>query len=76
MQLKRSVKEYNDTWLQTASLIVALVFTLLASFGVITPEQSAEATPIVGTTLGAISTAIVGVIQLIGILFKKSAPVE
>ena len=70
MKLK-SVKEYNDTWLQTAALIVALVFTLLASFGVITPEQSGQASPIVSTTLGAVSTAIVGVIQLIGIFFKK-----
>jgi hypothetical protein len=72
MQLKRTQKEYNDTWLQTASLIVSLVFVLLASFGVITPEQSGSATPIVGTTLGAVSTVIVGVIQLIGIFFKKS----
>lgn len=72
MKLKNTVKEYNDTWLQTASLIVALVFTLLASFGVITPEQSGAATPIVGTTLGAVSTAIVGIIQLVGIFFKRS----
>jgi hypothetical protein len=72
MQLKSTKKEYNDTWIQTASLIVALVFTLLASFGVITPEQSSGATPIVGTTLGAISTAIIGVIQLIGIFFKST----
>lgn len=71
MKLK-SVKEYNETWLQTAALIVALVFTLLASFGIITPEQSGTATPIVATTLGAISTAIVGVFQLIAIFFKKS----
>jgi hypothetical protein len=73
MQLKRTQKEYNESWLQTAALLVGLVFTLLASFGVITPEQSGTATPIVGTTLGAISTAIIGVIQLIGIFFKKSA---
>lgn len=76
MQLKRSKRDYNETWLQTASLIVALVFTLLASFGVITPQESAEATPIVGTAFGAISTAIVAVVQLIGIFFKKEAPIE
>lgn len=75
MQLKTTKREYNETWLQTASLIVALVFTLLASFGVIAPEQSGTATPIVSTTLGAISTAIVGVIQLVGIFFKRTPPV-
>lgn len=71
MQLKRSVKEYKDTWIQTASLIVALLFTILASFGVISPTDSADATPIVGTLFGAISTAIVSIIQLIGIFFKR-----
>lgn len=71
MKLK-GVKEYKDTWVQTAALVVSLVFTLLASFGVITPEQSTEATPIISTTLGLISTVIINVIQLVGILFKKT----
>lgn len=74
MQLKRSVKEYKDSWVTTAALVIGLTFQLLASFGVLTPADSAAATPIVGTLLGAISMAIVSVIQLIGILFKKSPP--
>ena len=73
MKLKSTKKEYNDTWVQTAALVVTLVLTLLASFGVITPIQSAEAGPIVSTTIGLISTVIVSVIQLIGI-FAKADP--
>ena len=76
MKLKSKTKEWNSTWLQTALSIVALVFTVLAGFGVITPEQSAEAQPIVASTLGAISTAIAGVLALIGIFFKQEAPIE
>lgn len=75
MQLKRSKREYKETWLQTAGLVVGLLFSLLAAFGVITPADSAGATPIVGTLLGAVSTGIIAVIQLIGILFKKSVPI-
>lgn len=70
MKLKRTKKEYNDSWVQTAALVVTLVLTLLGSFGVLTPEQTAEATPIISTTLGLIGTIIASVIQLIGILFK------
>ena len=47
MKLKSKTKDWNSTWLQTALSIVALVFTVLAGFGVITPEQSAEAQPFV-----------------------------
>jgi multisubunit Na+/H+ antiporter MnhG subunit len=71
MRLKKSRKEYSDTWLQTASLIISLVFTLLAAFGVLTSDQVAQSTPLIATTLGAVSTVIAGVIQLIGIFFKK-----
>ena len=67
----RSFKEsYTTGWLQTAVAIVGLVFVVLTSFGVITPEQSAEAQPLVTSTLGAISTVIAGVVAIIGIFFK------
>ena len=71
MRLKKSVKEYNDSWVQTAALVVTLILTLLGSFGVLTPEQAAEATPIISTTLGLVGTIIASVIQLIGIFFKS-----
>jgi len=71
MKLKSTTKDYSDTWLQTASLIISLVFTLLAAFGVLTSDQVAQSTPLIATTLGAVSTVIAGVIQLIGIFFKK-----
>lgn len=67
----RSVKDYSSNWLQTAVAIVGLVFTVLVAFGVITPEQSAEAQPLVTSTLGAISTVIAGVVAIIGIFFKN-----
>ena len=69
----RSVKDYSSNWLQTAVAIVGLVFTVLVAFGVITPEQSAEAQPLVTSTLGAISTVIAGVVAIIGIFFKSEA---
>jgi protein-S-isoprenylcysteine O-methyltransferase Ste14 len=68
----RSKKEYSSNWVQTVVSIVGLLFALLVTFGVITPEQSATATPIIATTLGAVSSAIAGVIALIGIFFKPS----
>jgi hypothetical protein len=68
----RNVKDYSNNWVQTVTSIVALLFTVLGGFGVLTPEQTAEAGPIVGTTLGGISVAITGVIALIGIFFKPS----
>ena len=70
MKLKRTVKEYNDSWVQTAALVVTLVLTLLGSFGVLTPEQTAAAGPIISTTLGLIGTIIASIIQLVGIFFK------
>ena len=71
MKAKTFKKEWSATWLQTALSIVALVFTVLVGFGVLTPEQSAEAQPLVTSTLGAISTVIAGVMALIGIFFKQ-----
>lgn len=75
MKAKTFKREWSATWLQTALSIVALVFTVLVGFGVITPEQSSEALPLVNSTLGAISTAIAGVLALIGIFFKQDEPV-
>lgn len=68
----RNVKDYSSNWVQTATSVVALVFIVLTSFGVITPEQSAEAQPLITTTLGAVSTVIAGVMAIIGIFFKPS----
>jgi protein-S-isoprenylcysteine O-methyltransferase Ste14 len=73
MKLKSTKKDYNDTWVQTAVLVVTLILTLLGSFGVLTPEQTSQATPIISTTLGLIGTVIASVIQLIGI-FVKATP--
>lgn len=69
-------KDWKQTWLQTALSIVALVFTVLVSFNVITPEQMTEAQPLVNSTLGGISAVIAGVAALIGIFVKQDAPVE
>ena len=70
----REKRDWKDSWLQTAVSIVGLLFVILVSFGVISPEQSAEAQPIVTTTLGAVATIITGVASLIGI-FAKQDPV-
>ena len=67
----RNVKDYTGNWVQTAMAIVGLLFVVLASFGVITPEQSAEAQPLIASTLGAVSTVIAGVVALIGLFFKN-----
>ena len=69
----RNAKDYSSNWVQTAVSIVGLLFMILVSFGVLTPSQSAEAQPLIATTLGAVSSAIAGVIAIIGIFFKPSA---
>lgn len=69
----RTTKDYNSNWVQTATSILALIFTLLVSFGVITPEQSSEGLPIATSTITAVSSAIAGVVALIGIFFKPTA---
>jgi len=68
-------KEWKDSWLQTAVSIVALVFLVLVNVGVFTPEQAAEAQPIIGSTLGAVSTIIAGITALVGIFAKQDPPV-
>lgn len=68
---KRNVKESLSTgWVQTATAIVGLVFTILVSLGVITPEQSAEGLPVATSLITAVSSAIAGVVFLIGLFFK------
>jgi 6,7-dimethyl-8-ribityllumazine synthase len=69
----RNVKDYSSNWVQTAVSIVGLLFMILVSFGVLTPEQSTQAQPLIATTLGAVSSAIAGVIAIVGIFFKPSA---
>ena len=69
----RNVKDYSSNWVQTVVAVVGLLFLILVNLGVLTPEQSAEAQPLVASTLGAVSTAIAGVVALIGLFFKPSA---
>lgn len=71
----REKRDWKQTWLQTALSIVALVFTVLVSFGIITPEQMTEAQPLVNSTLGGIAAVIAGVAALIGIFVKQDEPV-
>ena len=67
----RNLKEYSSNWVQTVMAIVGLLFVVLVSFGVITPEQSAGAQPLVASVLGAVSAAIAGVVALVGLFFKN-----
>jgi hypothetical protein len=66
----KKAKDWKDSWLQTAVSILALAFLILVNLGVLTPEQAEQAQPIITTTLGAVSTIILGVSSLIGIFFK------
>ena len=66
----RNAKDYSSNWVQTVVSIVGLLFVILVSVGVVTPEQSAEAQGLLSTTLGAVSAVIAGVIGLIGVFFK------
>ena len=75
MKRKVTSRDWTTTWLQTALSIVALVFAVLVGFGIVTPAQSAEAQPLITSTLGAISTVIAGVAALIGIFFKSEEPI-
>ena len=69
----RSFKEsYSSGWVQTAVAIVGLIFTILVSLGVITPEQSAEGLPVATNLITAVSSAIAGVVFLVGLFFKPS----
>lgn len=68
MRLKTVKREWSATWMQTVLSIIALVFAVLVGFGIMTPEQSVEAQPL-------IASVIAGVVALIGIFFKPSTPV-
>ena len=73
MKRKVTSRDWTQTLPQTILSIVALLFTVLVGFGVITPEQSADAQPLIASTVGAIMTAIAGISALIGIFFKTEA---
>ena len=64
-------KDWREDLPNTLISFAFLVFTVLAGFGVIDGDQAAQAGPIVSSTIGAISTAVAGVIALIGVLKKK-----
>jgi len=66
----RGKRDYNSNWVQTASSVVALVFTVLVLTGLISAEKSAEAQTVIGQVLPAASIVIAGVIAFIGIFFK------
>ena len=67
----RNVKDYSGNWVQTVVSIAGLLFVVLVSFNLITPEQSVEAQSLLSTTLGAVSAVIAGIISLVGIFFKQ-----
>lgn len=71
----RNSKDYNQNWIQTAVSILGLVFVVLTSLGVITPEQSAEGLPVATSVVTAVGTVIGGIVMLIGIFFKPDEPV-
>ena len=68
MKAKSTKREWSATWMQTVLSIIALLFAVLVGFGVVTPEQSSQAIPL-------ISSVIAGVVALIGIFFKQDEPV-
>jgi uncharacterized membrane protein YphA (DoxX/SURF4 family) len=72
--MKRRNVLTDSNWVQTAISILGLVFVVLTSLGIITPEQSAQGLPIATDVVTAVSTVIGGVIFLIGLLFKPSTP--
>ena len=68
----RTKKDFKENWQQTVTSILALVATLLVSFGLITAEQSAQALPLVNTIITAVGGVIAAVTAIIGIFFKPS----
>jgi len=65
--MKRSVRDYKQTWVTTATSIIALVFVVLVSFNLITPEQTGEAQQLLTDLLYAVSAGITAVASLIAI---------
>lgn len=68
-------KDWVEDLPKTIVSAIFLLFTVLTGFGVIDGNQVAEATPLVSSTVGAVATAVSGVIALVGIFFKKNEPV-
>ena len=73
--LKRTKRAYSSTWVATAVSAVSLLLLILAGAGVITQEQSAEAAPVLNSTIQAVSVVIAGVLQIINIFFKQEEPI-
>jgi cell division protein FtsW (lipid II flippase) len=65
--MKRSVQDYKQTWVTTATSIIALVFVVLVSFNLITPEQSGEVQKYLTDFLFAVSAGITAVASIIAI---------
>ena len=68
----RSKRDFKENWQQTVTAIMALVATLLVSFGLITAEQSAQALPLVNAIVTGVGGIIAAVTAIIGIFFKPS----
>lgn len=58
----------------TITGIVTLVITILASFGILTPEQSTELTGHATSLISAVST-VVSIIAAIILMFRATDPV-
>ena len=71
-KMKRSIEAYKKTWVTTAASVIALVFTVLVSFQVITLEQSTVGQESVNLIIGSIASVITAVSALIAI-FKGDA---
>ena len=70
----RGKRDYNQNWVQTATSILALVFALLVTFGVITAEQSSQGLQLATNIITTVGGLIASVIALIGVLFKPAEP--
>jgi len=68
----RTKKDFKENWQQTVTAILALVATLLVSFGLITAEQASEGLPLANAIVTGIGGVIAAVTAIIGIFFKPS----
>lgn len=68
-------KDWTSDLPQTIISGIFLLFTVFVGFGLITSEQVAEATPLITSTVTAVSTVVTGLVALFGIFFKKDDPV-
>jgi len=67
----RNLKEYKSGWVQTVMAVVGSLFAVAVLFGWVTPQQSADALPLIGSVLTAVSAFIAGAIALFGLFFKN-----